>query len=275
MVRKEVLYRRTIFDANVLREGIKEFVGIVPKERTIGYTRRTVTRGTESWDFDSEEEFLAEYRREPPPYHAVYDGWVVNPDCRLIILLARGSDTTIVVEADTRPKIETVFEVFDRHQAQSRLPEPSIAPPPPPPPPTIFIGHGRSAQWRDLKDHLHEQHGYPVTAYEIGARAGHTIRDILGDMLVKSSFALLVMTGEDETAEGGVRARQNVVHEVGLFQGRLGFSRAIVLVEDGVEVFSNLQGIDQIRYSKENIKETYGPVLATLRREFGTSAVLK
>jgi predicted nucleotide-binding protein len=133
----------------------------------------------------------------------------------------------------------------------------------------VFIGHGRSEQWRDLKDHLHEQHGYAVEAYEIGARAGHAIRDILAEMMVNSSFAVLVMTAEDETAEGQPQARQNVVHEIGLFQGKLGFSRAIVLVEDGVELFSNLQGIHQIRYSKGNIRETYGDVLATLRREFG------
>jgi predicted nucleotide-binding protein len=77
------------------------------------------------------------------------------------------------------------------------------------------------------------------------------------------------MTGDDETAEGQHRARQNVVHEIGLFQGRLGFSRGIVLLEQGVGEFSNLQGIQQIRYSKGNIRETFGDVLVTLRREFG------
>ena len=30
-----------------------------------------------------------------------------------------------------------------------------------------------------------------------------------------------------------VKARMNVIHEVGLFQGRLGFERAIVLLEEG------------------------------------------
>jgi predicted nucleotide-binding protein len=84
-----------------------------------------------------------------------------------------------------------------------------------------------------------------------------------------STFAVLVMTAEDETAGGEVRARQNVVHEIGLFQGKLGFNRAVVLVEEGVEVFSNLQGIEQIRYSKGNIKETYGTILATIKRQFG------
>ena len=118
-----------------------------------------------------------------------------------------------------------------------------------------------------MKDHLHEKHGYEVEAYETGARAGHEIRDVLEKMMNKVSFAILVMTGEDEVEGGKMRARQNVVHELGLFQGHLGFTKAIVLLEDGTEAFSNLSGVQQIRYGKENIKETFGEVLATLRRE--------
>ncbi len=159
-----------------------------------------------------------------------------------------------------------MFEVFEKNAGACRLPDP---PKVKPPEPRIFIGHGRNTLWRDLKDHLQDKHGYSVEAYEIGARAGHTIRDILEDMLSKSSFALLIMTGEDETPEGDLRARQNVVHEAGLFQGKLGFSRAIVLLEEGTEEFSNIHGIEQIRFSKGNIKETYGEILATLKREFG------
>lgn len=88
-------------------------------------------------------------------------------------------------------------------------------------------------------------------------------------MLGRSSFACLVLTAEDEMADGTMRARRNVIHEAGLFQGRLGFSRAIVLLEEGAEEFSNIHGIQQIRFAKGNIKETFGEVLATLRREFG------
>ncbi len=107
-----------------------------------------------------------------------------------------------------------------------------------------------------------------MVAYETGARAGHTIRDILEDMLEKSSFTLLVMTAEDETSEGKMRSRQNVVHEAGLFQGRLGFSRALMLLEKDLDLFSNVDGIQYLEYSKGNIKETFGDVLATLKREF-------
>ena len=95
----------------------------------------------------------------------------------------------------------------------------------------MFIGHGRSQIWRELKDHLQDLHGYKVEAYEVGARAGHVVRDILGSMLDSSSFALLVMTAEDEMADGTFQPRMNVVHELGLFQGRLGW-RGIMLLEE-------------------------------------------
>ena len=62
-------------------------------------------------------------------------------------------------------------------------------------------------------DQLHHQHDYPVETFETRARAGHTVRNVLEHMLRESSFAILVLTGEDQTAEGTVRARQNVIHK--------------------------------------------------------------
>jgi hypothetical protein len=36
--------------------------------------------------------------------------------------------------------------------------------------------------------------------------------------------------------------------------------------------FSNIEGIRQIRFSKGNIRESFGDVLATPRREFGSGS---
>jgi predicted nucleotide-binding protein len=222
----------------------------------------TVEVDDAGWKHDSFEEFFADYRKSSGG--AVYQE---NNGVAIQLRLQAGREGWVVVAVGgpERGNIEAVFEVFERHAASSRLPVPKK---PPPDPPTIFIGHGGDPQWRDLKDHLHEKHAFRVEAYEVGARAGHAIRDVLKDMLSKSSFAILVMTGEDLMIDGGVRARQNVVHEAGLFQGRLGFARAIVLLEEGVDEFSNIHGIDQIRFDKGRIKETFGEVLATIRREF-------
>ncbi len=70
------------------------------------------------------------------------------------------------------------------------------------------------------------------------------------------------------TTYSKLNARPNVIHEIGLFQGRLGFNKAIVLLENGTEEFSNINGIQQLRFSKGNIKEVFGDILATLKREF-------
>jgi len=132
---------------------------------------------------------------------------------------------------------------------------------------TIFIGHGKSNQWRDLKDHLADIHHYKIECYEIGPRAGMSVKEVLEKMLNKSAFALLVLTGEDEFTDGSIHARENVIHEVGLFQGKLGFENAIVLLEDGVKEFSNILGINQIRFSKNKIRESFGDVLGILKEK--------
>src|ERR1019366_4594470 len=105
-------------------------------------------------------------------------------------------NTSVSVKAPSRVEIETIFNVFEEQLPESQIPaeEEEVEEPP-----VVFVGHGGSGLWRDLKDHLQDKHGYDVQAYEIGSRAGHTIRDILEEMLAESSFALLVLTGEDET----------------------------------------------------------------------------
>jgi len=131
----------------------------------------------------------------------------------------------------------------------------------------IFIGHGRSMVWRDLKDFVTDRLKLAHDEFNAEPVAGITNTERLKKMMDDAAFAFLVLTAEDEQPDGRIQARMNVVHEVGLFQGRLGFNRAIVLLEDGCEEFSNIAGLGQIRFPKGKIGAEFEEVRRVLERE--------
>jgi predicted nucleotide-binding protein len=131
----------------------------------------------------------------------------------------------------------------------------------------VFIGHGRSALWRELKDFLQDRLHLAWEEFNRSPAAGVATSDRLQEMLDNSCFAFLVMTGEDQHANQSLHARENVVHEVGLFQGKLGFRRAIVVLEEGCTEFSNITGLSQIRFPTGNIGQRSGNPGLTGRRE--------
>ena len=258
---KNKCYYATKFSAQVIEEAYNLFLSQLDAIKEIGKPGKMSVRiGDEEWVLDTLQEFLSEYPKGNKCffYHQIQE-------CVFGISLNEFIDeedyTRVYVIFPERSKIELIFQVFERNLDESKIVTESK-------PLIIFIGHGHNIQWRDLKDHLHEKHGLNVNHYEIGPRAGKSIKDVLEEMLNESSFALLVLTGEDMHTNGELHARENVIHELGLFQGRLGFTRAIVLLEEGVHEFSNILGINQLRFSKGKIKETFGEILATIQREF-------
>ena len=132
----------------------------------------------------------------------------------------------------------------------------------------IFIGHGGSPVWREFKDFLVETLELEYEEFDRVSPAGEFISNRLEEMLDKSCMAFLIMTGEDEQADGSVHARQNVVHEIAKCQERFGFKRAIILLEKGCEKFSNMGDLIYIEFTKKNIKETFGEIVRVLIREF-------
>ena len=131
----------------------------------------------------------------------------------------------------------------------------------------IFIGHGRSLVWRVLKDFIVEELELPYEEFERISTAGKSISNRLEEMLEESCMAFIIMTGEDEHADNLLHARENVIHEVGLFQGRLGFEKAIVLLEDGCERFSNIEGLIHISFPMGNIEAAFERIRKVLKRE--------
>jgi len=131
----------------------------------------------------------------------------------------------------------------------------------------VFIGHGRSKEWKDLKDFINDRMHLPWDEFNRVPVAGipNTVR--LSTMLDAAAIAFLVLTAEDELTDGKMQARMNVIHEAGLFQGRLGFTRAIIMLEEGCEEFSNIAGLGQVRFPKSNIKAAFHDVQLVLERE--------
>jgi hypothetical protein len=137
----------------------------------------------------------------------------------------------------------------------------------------VFIGHGHSPVWKDLRDFLKDRLHLEWTEFNGEPVAGYTTKERLEQMLAEASFAFLVMTAEEERSGGTLHARDNVIHEAGLFQGRLGFTRAIVLLEEGCSEFSNIVGLNQIRFPKGNVMAKSEDIREVLERELTRPAL--
>jgi predicted nucleotide-binding protein len=131
----------------------------------------------------------------------------------------------------------------------------------------IFIGHGKSPLWRELKDFLQDRLHLSWEEFNREPSAGHATAERLQTMLDNSCFAFLVMTAEDVHGDATLHARENVIHEAGLFQGRLGFKKAIILLEKGCSEFANIEGLGQIRFPKGDISAKFEDVRRVLERE--------
>jgi predicted nucleotide-binding protein len=131
----------------------------------------------------------------------------------------------------------------------------------------IFIGHGKSHLWRELKDFVEVRLGLPYEEFNRISTAGVPIVERLQEMLDSAAFALILATAEDETADGNTQPRMNVIHEAGLFQGKLGFRKAVVLLEEGCTEFSNIHGLGQIRFPKGNVSSCFEEIRKVLERE--------
>ncbi|MCB1876100.1 MAG: nucleotide-binding protein [Chromatiales bacterium] len=133
--------------------------------------------------------------------------------------------------------------------------------------PRVFIGHGQAEDWKKLATFLEKQLGLAVEEYEKNSAIGYTVTERLKQMLAASSVAIIVMSAEDEQQDESLRARQNVIHEIGLFQGRLGFEKVIVLRHETCESFSNISGINEIQYNAGNWEEVFTKIRHMLLRE--------
>ena len=131
----------------------------------------------------------------------------------------------------------------------------------------VFIGHGRSAEWLKLRIFLSQTLNLQCDEFNIEATAGIQTANRIDAMLSAARMAFLVMTAEDQHADKTLHARENVIHEVGLFQAKLGPQRAIVMLENGCSRFSNLDGLTTINFPPNDIMARSEEIRRVLARE--------
>ena len=130
----------------------------------------------------------------------------------------------------------------------------------------IFIGHGRNEVVRHkVKDFVRERCGFQPLVLQDLPSSGMTLIEKLEKYGRTADYAVLILTGDD-VAEGEeeLRARQNVLQELGWFQGVLGRRRTAILRQSGVEIASNINGVVYLGFEGDRVESTFEP----LRREF-------
>lgn len=116
----------------------------------------------------------------------------------------------------------------------------------------VFIVHGHNHALRNEVELLVKQLDFePIVLFK-EPNLGDTVIEKLLHKTDDASFAIVLYTKCDEgkaVEEDHLkpRARQNVVFEHGLMCGLLGRKRVVALVEDGVEIPSDLSGVIYIR----------------------------
>ncbi len=129
----------------------------------------------------------------------------------------------------------------------------------------VFISHGKSPEWHKIQNYLEKDLQVGTLELAQEPNVGRTVLQKLEDEAGKCSVAVIVMTGDDITEEGEVRARENVMHEIGYFQGRYGLKNVALLHEHGVNIPSNIQGLVYIQFPKDTAEASLGALTREIK----------
>lgn len=230
------------------------------------YSLMSIKTGNESFRYEPRESdlFFRQLAKEHDYYCVAYgpETWNLIPSAKIGFTFS-GTTTEVHVEHGDESVVSRIIDLTREQAAHCQIEKPQ----PEPERPHVFIGHGQAPDWRTLNQWL-DRMGIHCSAFETLPHEGRTIERTLEHALDDVNFAILVLTGEDQKADNSLQARQNVVHELGLFQGQLGWSNALILLEDGTHEFSNIAGTHQLRYKKGEISSTFGNLALALRERF-------
>lgn len=118
----------------------------------------------------------------------------------------------------------------------------------------VFISHGNSDDWRRVQPFIEKDVKLRTIELAQEPNAGRTIIEKLIDNAERCDSAVIVMTGDDIIDADEARVRENVMHEIGFFQGKFGRNFVILLHEESVNIPTNLSGVAYVPFPKGNIE---------------------
>lgn len=129
----------------------------------------------------------------------------------------------------------------------------------------VFISHGRSNNWRAVQSFIEKDVKLATIELAQEASMGRTIIEKLFDNASRCDSAVIVMTGDDIGNGEEARVRENVMHEIGFFQGLYGRKFVVLLYEDGVNIPTNLSGVAYIPFPKDSVEAGFHVLQRELR----------
>lgn len=131
--------------------------------------------------------------------------------------------------------------------------------------PRVFISHGRASDWMQVQQYIEKDIGIPTLELALEPNLGRTVLQKLEEESEKCSSAVIVATGDDIDAEGNLRARENVMHEIGYLQAKYGLSSVCLLHQEGTSIPSNIQGLVYVPFPEGCVNATFGALARELK----------
>lgn len=133
----------------------------------------------------------------------------------------------------------------------------------------IFISHGQNEVLKlKLKDFLRDRLDRETLILSEYPNRGLTVVEKLEKVSKLCNQAVVLLTKDDKQEDGQMRARQNVIHEIGFFQGKYGRENVILLCERDIDLFSNISGIVRIDFDANHFEEVFESLRANLNTDF-------
>jgi len=168
------------------------------------------------------------------------------------IVATRGRSSTFYV--DMLGRLDSILrqaiadlEIVVEEEKRASSPSHTL-PPPDPTSRKVFLVHGHNMAFREAVARFLDKLALEAVILDERPNEGRTVIEKF-EANSDVSFAVILLTADDCGAsrdpgsQPSLRARQNVILELGYFIGRIGRARVCALYEDGVEIPSDYHGV--------------------------------